>query len=212
MKLDIQIGQRFNRLTVIKEIDRKRIPSGQTNRVFLCRCDCGKEKEIRLVHLYRNRTVSCGCIRKTGIIDNSLHKVWTAMQRRCNESYFENHLYFKKNITVCPEWIDSYQSFNNWSIENGYKKGLQIDRIDNSKGYYPGNCRWTTVIENVNNRDVTYFVEYYGKKIAFSLLLREKKLLNHSSSIRCRIKRGWTVEDAFDKPLRAGKYHRKFTL
>jgi len=213
MKLLIQEGQRFTRLTVIKELPVKRIPSGQINRNFLCKCDCGTEKEVRLVHLSRGRIVSCGCYKNTrdGLGNSLLLKVWRQIKYRCLEGSTESKVYFKKGITVCDEWNgEDHKPFVKWSLENGYKKGLQIDREDNSKGYSPDNCRWVDPIVNQNNKDNTFFVNYKTEKVAFSLLLRDKGLFNHSVTIRRRIKRGWSVEDAFDKPLREGNYKRKF--
>lgn len=67
-----------------------------------------------------------------------------------------NHIAYKKyggrGITVCQEWIDSPQAFVDWALANGFSPELQIDRIDNDKGYSPDNCRWVTARENMRNR------------------------------------------------------------
>lgn len=211
MKLQILNGQRFGMLTVVFEAEKKRIPSGQTNRNFYCKCDCGNYKEVRLVHLYRGRTVSCGCkvaVRK-GEGNGALCKVWRQMKSRCEEKYFENHLYFKKGITVCGEWYNDFAAFRDWSLKNGYTKGLQIDRRDNSKGYSPDNCRWVTCKQNANNKDNTFMINYRGVNEPIMLLLERLGKLDSMSAIRTRIKRGWKHDKAVDASIRVGNYRRK---
>lgn len=214
MKLSINIGDKFGKLTVISELPKLRIPSGQTNRVFLCKCECGYEKTIRLVHLYRGRTVSCGCIRSGGIRifnddERRLRKVYRQMCKRVSGDYFESHLYYKKGITICDEWKGNINLFTEWAIKNGYKQGLVIDRKDNSKGYSPDNCRWVTQKENCVNKDNTMFVVYNGVKTPLINVLEEKGLLVNIAAIRSRVNRGWPHQKAIDTPIRKGNYKRR---
>ena len=60
--------------------------------------------------------------------------------------------YRDRGITVCEEWRNSPRAFGDWLLAHGWRKGLQIDRYDNSKGYSPENCRVVTAKENSNNR------------------------------------------------------------
>ena len=75
------------------------------------------------------------------------------MIERCNNS---NHSAYKqygaRGIYVCQEWLDSPQAFVDWAFANGFSPELQIDRIDNNKGYSPDNCRWVTARDNIRNR------------------------------------------------------------
>ncbi len=195
-------------LTVIKEVEPIRLPSGQINKAFLCKCDCGNEKIIRKLHLVRNRIKSCGCIKNTrnGLSQHPLYKVWQSILLRTSGHY--DDVYKKKNILVCDEW-KKFESFYDWSIENGYKKSLQIDRINNNGNYEPDNCRFVTSKENCNNRENTFFVFYKKNKIAFTDLIESKNLKDYENTIRARIKRGWSIEDAFDKKIRQGNYFTK---
>lgn len=214
MRLEVKEGDRFGRLTVIREAERRVIPSGQPNRVFLCKCDCGKEKEIRLGHLNHGKIISCGCLFTDGRTTKeelALKKVYRQMVARCKKEYFESHLYYFKGIKVCELWLNDKISFIDWSLCNGYKKGLQIDRRDNAKGYSPDNCRWVTPIVNGNNKDNTTIVEYYGKGYPFMELIRLKGRELNAASIRTRIKRGWSIEDAFDTSTREGNYKKSKT-
>lgn len=195
----MNIGDKVEKLTLIKEVEKLKLPCGQFNRAFLCKCDCGNLKVIRLVHLKNKRIKSCGCI-PTGHKRNGtdiLKKVWRQMKRRCESSEYVYRHYADKNIFVCDEW-QNYHNFKIWSLINGYKKGLHIDRIDNTKGYSPDNCRWVTVIENMNNKKDTFFVNFEGEKIAFAILLRQLNLYHKYHTIFRRIKRGWSIEKAIN--------------
>jgi len=207
-KLEIKAGSVYGKLTVIGEGEKLIIPCGQVNRTIKCKCECGKIKDIRLLHLKRKRIISCGCsvLTKNGEGNTKLCKVWRQIKARCLESYSENHLYFKKGIAVCYEWNIDYNSFKKWSLENGYKEGLQIDREDNSKGYFPENCRWVTPELNVNNRDCTIIVNYKEKKHSLKLLLKSLGKSESYYTILARIKRGVEHNIAIDKPIRIGNY------
>lgn len=73
-----------------------------------------------------------------------LFRVWINIKRRCddkNAPYHKN--YGGRGIILHKEWYD-FKTFYDWSIENEWKKGLSIDRINNDGNYEPSNCRWTT--------------------------------------------------------------------
>lgn len=205
-KLTIEDGQKFQNWEVIKELPPKIIPSGQPNRTFLCKCICGKEKEIRLGHLSRGKINSCGCLTvrysRVSESDKYIRKIWRAIKYRTQENYAERHLYFDKGIIVCDKWLNHYDAFRSWAINNGLKEGLQIDRENGNGNYEPGNCRVVTPLVNANNRINTHFVEYNNEKFALTDLLRQKGLFGNCGTIRARIRRGWTCQKAIDTPIR----------
>jgi uncharacterized protein with von Willebrand factor type A (vWA) domain len=110
---------------------------------------------------------------------------------------------------VCDVWINSYESFKEWALNNGYSPFLQIDRIDNNKGYSPDNCRFVTQIQNLANRDLTIKVNYKNEITPLTILLAEKQMMKSYDTIRRRIKKGWNHELAIDTPIRKikGKVH-----
>ena len=93
-----------------------------------------------------------------------LYGVWTTMKHRCENPKREKFKdYGARGIDVCEEWNDPNR-FIDWALENGYESGLQIDRIDNNKGYSPDNCRWVSPKTNSRNRRNTVYVIVDGAK------------------------------------------------
>ena len=89
---------------------------------------------------------------KHGACLNSLYGVWLSMKYRCNSPRSQNESWNGRGITVCKEWED-FLPFHNWAVNNGYEKGLTLDRIDNDGNYSPSNCRFTTwSVQNSNKR------------------------------------------------------------
>ena len=212
-KIQIIKGTKVGKLTVIEEAEPLILPSGIKARKVKCQCDCGNIKYVLLLHFIRNRTNSCGCIRKKkgGLSSTKVYRIYRAMNERCDGKTKDSLRYLGRGISVCDEWKKDYKLFIYWALKNGYQEGLQIDRIDNNKGYSPENCRWVTPLQNANNKENTFKVIYYGKEYAFTELVREKNMMNHLSTIRTRIKRGWNIEDAFNTPIKKGKYQFKYT-
>ena len=150
-------GQTFGRLTVIREYGRSK--DGKI--MWLCRCDCGGEVVVTSDHLRSEHTQSCGCLQrerstKHGCTNKNWYTAYRNMMRRCGhlEGASERDLrdYRDRAITVCELWQKSPLDFGDWLFAHGWHKGLQIDRIDNDKGYSPDNCRVVTPKENNNNR------------------------------------------------------------
>ena len=157
-KIDLT-GHRFGRLVVIREYGRDKW--GKV--LWLCKCDCGREKVVCGSSLTRrkNPTVSCGCWNeekkiKHGCAQKPWYDTYNAMMQRCGHREVgkecDLHHYRDRGITVCELWQKSPLAFGDWLLAHGWRKGLQIDRIDNSQGYSPENCRVVTPKENTNNR------------------------------------------------------------
>ena len=129
-----------------------------------------------------------------------LKSVYKSMKWRCSPNNSGNTNYKKKGITICKEWED-FQTFENWALSHGWKKCLQIDRIDNSKGYSPDNCRFVTAKVNMNNRDYTSRITIKGVVVCLSDLIEELHLNLSRQTIYTRIFRyKWSVEKALLTP------------
>lgn len=93
-----------------------------------------------------------------------LFGLWETMRTRCNNKNRDKYMdYGGRGITVCDEWNNSAEAFCEWALSNGYKDGLQIDRIDNNKGYEPSNCRFVTPKQNSRNRRNTVYLTVNGE-------------------------------------------------
>ena len=108
-----------------------------------------------------------------------------------------------KGVDICEEWENDYLSFREWALKNGYSDELTIDRIDNSKGYSPNNCRWVSIKEQANNRTNNTIIEYEGKKYTISQFADFIKL--PYGTVRQRIKSGWDLEDVAKTPYKSRK-------
>ena len=157
-KIDLT-GQRFGRLVVICE--NGRMKDGKAT--WLCKCDCGNEVTVVGNHLRSGHTTSCGCFKrkraiKHGMAKTRLYRIWNCMLRRTGinkgADEHEKRDYIDRGITVCDEWR-LFENFKDWSLGHGYSDDLEIDRIDNDKGYEPSNCRWVSHKYNMNNRRCT---------------------------------------------------------
>lgn len=173
MKKNIETGQRFGRLVIVKEVEHHKMPNGIYRRMFLCKCDCGNEVTCSLANLTSGNTSSCGCLKKETASNNNsthrqsktrLYRCWQHMKHRCYREDDENYSYYGgRGIIMCDEWKDSYENFSKWAIDNGYKENLTIDRIDCDGNYEPNNCRWITQKEQTRNTRRNTFVYLEGK-------------------------------------------------
>lgn len=170
---DQLIGKKFGKLTIKTFIESIR-SGGQMKRMVIAVCDCGKEKEFMLSSLTRSLTKSCGCYRLQELSINKrthgktnceLYSVWAGMKRRCYNPHEVNYKHYgARGIIVCDEWVNDFQAFYDWSINNGYRKGLVIDRENNDGNYCPENCRWVTSLVNSRNRSISKIIDFNGQK------------------------------------------------
>ena len=182
---------------------------GKQGAKFLCRCECGKEFVARSVDLRKGRVKSCGCVNRRELINKNTkhgyhdHPIYFALshikQRCCNPKCAEYQNYGGRGITVCDEWLNNPKSFIDWSIQNGWRKGLTIDRIDNDKGYEPSNCRWVDMNVQENNKRNNHFLEYKGRRLTISQWSKEIGISR--DSINYRILNGWTIEETLNTPV-----------
>lgn len=89
---------------------------------------------------------------KHGMSKTTIYKRWASMKQRCNNV---NSIGYKnyggRGIKVCSDWNDSFLNFYEWAINNGFKKELEIDRINNDGNYEPLNCQFITKKENMSS-------------------------------------------------------------
>jgi hypothetical protein len=193
-------GQRFGRLVAIEMAGRD---SSQAV-MWKCQCDCGNIVVVVGYSLRGGLTLSCGCYHKDRIIELQtthgmseapLGKVFQAMKQRCYcESCDVYHRYGGRGIYICDEWLEDRNKFFVWAKDNGYERGLTIDRIDNNGPYSPENCRWVTNTQNQRNKRTNRLLTLEGKTHISIEWAEEKGIV--SGTIASRLARGHSVEEA----------------
>lgn len=169
-------------------------------RLYECKCNnCGSifyQTKNNLIH--RLKGTSCkNCknsnLKTHGMRNTKIYSIWKQMKHRCNCSKSDfNHWknYAGRNIIIC----------NGWNENNCYASGrnkLTIDRIDNSKGYLPENCRIISHRENQYNKRNTIFLEYNNEK--YNIMELSKLTGLNVRTIYCRLYRGWNIDDIINK-------------
>ncbi len=148
-------GLRFGRLDVISPG-----PPMDGQRSWMCRCACGATKTALGTKLRSGRVKSCGCLKtdnsrktltKHGAWGTVEYDHWISMRKRCRPSSVDRATYYNRGIAVCDRWLNSFENF---LCDMGRRPdaGYSLDRIDNERGYEPGNVRWATREEQGNNR------------------------------------------------------------
>lgn len=132
-----------------------------------------------------------------GMANTHLYQIWRGIKDRClnpNNKHFDR--YGGRGITICDDWINNFQAFYDWSIENGFKEGLTIDRIDNDGNYEPNNCRWVDYYVQANNRSNNHLITVDDETHTLSEWSRITGLDVHT--ISSRLSRGCSKEEIFN--------------
>ena len=139
-------GQRFGKLVAVEKAGKRKYLA-----MWRCKCDCGTETVAYLSNLRGGKTKSCGCgvrIHGHSTEESPTYSSWHSMKQRCLRPRPKDVKYYS-HVTVCDRWL----VFANFLADMGERpEGTSLDRIDNAKGYEPGNCRWATPTEQVRNR------------------------------------------------------------
>ena len=198
-------GQRFGRLTV-----ERRGETVNARTYWVCLCDCGTEKPIYASSLRSGVVQSCGCLHKEaiskinykhGFSQTALYKVYTSMVQRCeNKKHPSYKDYGARGISICDEWRQDRMTFINWAMSNGYAEGKSIDRIENDKGYYPSNCRWTDDKTQANNKRSNRLITIGETTKTLSEWLEVSGVPRRT--FYERVEAGWSEAEAITKPLR----------
>lgn len=180
---------------------------------WICVCQCGNEREVRSEKLLDKKrpTSSCGCYAKEVSAKNGReththqkshspeYYSWQGMKRRCEDEGVRGYeRYGGRGIKVCDRWRNSFEAFYE---DMGPKPGKThtIDRIDNDGNYEPGNCQWATKKTQSRNTRTNVFVTYQGRVVSFVELCEISG--KSRSTIKNRLNRGWSIEDAVSKPV-----------
>jgi hypothetical protein len=131
-------GKRFGRWRVIRYARDRR---------WFCVCDCGTRRAVCGKSLRNGGSRSCGCLRrelltKHGLWGRKEYWAWYHAKQRCldpNHPRFPD--YGGRGIWFYGDWQPSVGAF--LADAGTCPPGCSLDRIDNDRGYEPGNVRWT---------------------------------------------------------------------
>lgn len=203
-------GKKYGRWTVLYRL-------GNEGRTWICQCECGTTKPVKNYVLWNGGSKSCGCFRDEDLAKRKtthshsprngkrarVWNIWSYAKTRCfnkNSTAYQN--YGAKGITMCEEWKNSFEKFLEDMGECPSDKH-SLDRIDNSQGYFPGNCRWATMKEQARNKTNNRILTFQGTTA--SLAEWCEKLGVPYNRISGRLSQGWDVERAFTEQ---GRYER----
>ncbi len=161
-KLKITPGDRFNRFTIVQELPIKKLKGG-TERSFVCKCDCGEVRNVRLRCLRSGNSKSCGCYNKEMIIKAHTkhgmsprggrmyeYGIWSGMRQRCNNSNASGYKYYGgAGIRVCEAW-DDFKVFLS-DVGPAPTRKHTLDRADPNGDYEKSNCSWETRATQARN-------------------------------------------------------------
>jgi len=170
-----------------------------------CVCECGEERVVAGSGLRAGRNKSCGCssprftserVSTHGATKTRAYRIFACMHNRCSDKAKgnERRLYYDKGIRVCQEW----GKFERFLSDMGSPKDYEsIDRIDGSKGYSKGNCRWATAKQQANNTSSNHRVVFNGEEHTISEWSDITGI--KANTLVYRIRRGWNIDRVFQK-------------
>lgn len=210
-RLEFAAGTVFGDRTVVGISDQRRKGSA----MWILRCKCGDESAVVACAIARTKScAACSRSKRRGtrrhdsrvsLKRHPLYQTWRAMIRRCRDAKRKDFAkYGGRGISVHERWLDLMA----FAADMGPKPSPlhSIERVDNSRGYEPGNCKWATTLEQCRNTRRNVFLEHAGERLTVSewarrIGVRPCVIFGRINSL------GWTVSDAVSTPARRKKPH-----
>lgn len=166
---------------------------------WVCRCICGTEKLIRAGHLATGASTNCGCIKPpkkhgqaAGKKFSKKYRTWRYMMARCTNPNHKNAgIYYG---LMCQDWLE-FTNFDK-DVPDPPSEEYTIDRVENEKGYEPGNVRWVLMAEQHRNQRNCRWIEFDGKRQLLTDWAKEIGVSN--STLHARIKK-WGINKALSR-------------
>ena len=176
-------------------------------RTWKCECTlCGNIRYVSTHALVSGKQKSCGCqsyvgekngFYSHGLSNHKLNALWRNIKTRCYNPRCQSYNnYGLKGIKMCDEWKNNFMAFYEWAINNGYKEGLSIERLDYTKDYEPSNCTFITMAEQQRNKSNLRMITYNGETHCLAEWCRVLNISYYRTI--SRIKNGWTIKEAFE--------------
>lgn len=199
IQIDIK-GHRSGRLVAMERTEDKHSDGSS---LWLCFCDCGSKIKLTSCQFKSKERVSCGCYRSEmaaqrqtthGMSGSITYSSWISMRERVtNENSLHFDRYGGRGITICDRWLNSFEAFYS---DMGSRPSLEysIDRINNDGNYEPGNCKWSTDIEQARNRSNTIKLTYNGIEQSIDTWVDQLNL--SKPAVLYRLNSGWSHVEA----------------
>lgn len=197
----------FHNIKVLDLVDEKK-------KRVKCQCHCGNIFEVMLIDLLKKTRYLVSCkkcndgknhkynkSKRDELFYGDIKYILYSMKRRCyNKNNIDYKWYGGKGITICCEWLNNTNKFVEWALNNGYEKGLTIDRIDSNGNYEPNNCRWVDMIVQNNNKTKLKKYKYNGEYLTLAQISRLHGIKYRT--LLGRINKGWDIEKALNTPIK----------
>lgn len=142
------------------------------------------------------------CYEEHGMTGTVEHSAWINMKQRV-----QREDYVKRNIKCCELFQKSFLAFYK-EIGDRPSSMMSVERIDNDKGYEPGNIKWATPKEQSNNTSKCKLIAYNGETM--NIKQWSEKVGIPYMTLRSRLKNGWNFKEAIETKLDT-RYQRKLT-
>lgn len=170
----------------VLNVERHNLKTGNTKHCGLCSSVKKSEEKLRHGHSWNAA--------KRGSLESKCYYTWQAMKRRCTNPHDKRYSdYGGRGITICPEWLASYEAFLA-DMRLPPSRAHQIERLDNDAGYHAGNCEWVLRKRNGRNKRNNRMIEAGGKTMTLAEWAETTELKRET--VAMRINRGWTPEEA----------------
>lgn len=215
LNLELVFGAKIYRWEIIgvKRTDAK----GRS--AVLCRCSCGTEKSVNVSSLLRGLSKSCGCLRKEvvgaahtthGLSNTYLYDFWVNIKKRCYDTKYKSYKnYGGRGITIYAEWVTDVTKFEHYVTTNlGQRPSPKhsLDRTNNLLGYIPGNLRWATPSEQIQNRRCSVIIEFNGETKPLAAWAKQLGI-RHGTLYQRIHKYKWPLEKALRSTYGKSRWH-----
>lgn len=186
--IDCAIGNKRNHLQII---GYARNDNGKS---LVCQCDCGNIVLENVTFWKNGKVKSCGCMH------DELVKIAKPCDIKKQDWLYSLWCRKHRKPEWYPDWCD-YDVFYDWSYSNGYEFGLHLHKKDTNKPFSPGNCIWKNKTQHVEHKNKEKHDRYLVNNEMLTVTEACEKYNMIPETIKYRIKRGMSLEEAINTPL-----------